>query len=405
MEKLAIRGGTPVRSKPFPKRILYGNEEIRLVTKAIKSQDLFYWSGTFVKQFEEEFPKLYGLKYGVASTSGTAAIHVAVGAVNPNPGDEIITAPITDLGSVTPILQQNAIPVFAEVDDSYNMDPADVERKITKRTKAIIAVHLFGNACNMTAMKLIAKKHNLILIEDCSQAHQVKYKGKFLGTIGDIGTFSLQGAKHMTTGDGGMTITRHKKFYERMKFFADKGYRRKGWGAARSYVFLAPCYRMNEQTAAIGLAQLKKVRKVIEKRIKLGTLLTKLLSKVEGIETAPVTPGSEHGYWLYPIRMTKWNVNKFAKALTAEGVPSSAGYIGKPIYVCAASLNEKMTYGDSHFPFDSPYTTREIEYNEDLCPYTQKVLESMVVFPFNECFTTSDIRDIAKAVKKVAENL
>ena len=157
-----------------------------------------------------------------------------------------------------------AIPVFADIDHTYNMDPEDVERKITPRTKAIIAVHLFGNPCNMDGMVKVAKRHNIPLIEDCSQCHMTEYKGKPVGTFGDFGCFSFQQSKHMTTGDGGMTVTYNKVHHDKMKLFVDKGYARKGWGA-RAYAFLAPNYRMNELTAAVGIAQLKKVRGVVEK--------------------------------------------------------------------------------------------------------------------------------------------
>ena len=214
-----------------------------------------------------------------------------------NPGDEVITAPITDLGTVIPILYQNAIPVFADIDDTYNMDPADVEQKISPRTRAIIVVHLFGNPCNMDAMVEIAKRHHIPLIEDCSQAHLTEYKGKYVGTIGDIGCFSFQQSKHMTTGDGGMTITANAGYYERMKLFADKGYARKGWGA-RAYLFHAPNYRMTELVGAVGLAQLRKVKAVVQKRHELGEYMSQLLSDVDGVTPAPVTEGAKHSYWL-----------------------------------------------------------------------------------------------------------
>ena len=404
MEKLAINGGGKVRERPFPERTPFGEEEVELVTQAIRSQNLFSWSGHFVSDFEREFAAFYGMKHAVASTSGTAAIHIAVGAVNPNPGDEIITAPITDLGSVVPILLQNAIPIFADVDETYNMDPEDVERKITPRTRAIIAVHLFGNACNMDALGAIAKKHNVILIEDASQSHATKYKGRYLGTVGDIGCFSLQQSKHMTTGDGGMTITSNEAYWDRMRFFADKGYLRKGYGS-RAYAFLAPCYRMNEETAAVGLPQLKRVRARVERRMELGSLLSELIKRIDGIRSAPVTEGSEHSYWLYPIHVEKWHAQQFAAALTAEGVPAGAGYIGRPIFACAECCAAKVTYGDSHFPFDSAYNDRKIAYDENLCPRAQRALDHFVNVAVNENFSDEDVRDIARAIGKVARLL
>jgi len=358
-----------------------------------------------VPEFEEKFAELYGVKYAASSTSGTAAIHVAVGTIDPNPGDEIITAPITDLGTVTPILQQNAIPIFAEVDpETYNMDPEDVERKITDRTRAILVVHLFGNPADMDAMVEIAARHNLPLIEDCCQAHVTEYKGKLLGTIGDIGCFSLQQSKHMTTGDGGMTITNNDAYYERMRFFVDKGFQRKGWGP-RAYLFLAPNYRMTELQAAVGLAQLEKVQGVAERRNRLGDLLTHQIQGIDGVYPASVTEGGRHTYWSYPFRVTMADVEVFAKALAAEGVGASAGYIGKPIFLCSEALTAKKTYGTSHCPFDCPHTDRQIEYTEGMCPITEEAMNHLVTVGINENYTEEDIRDMAGAIRKVAEGL
>lgn len=404
MSLLAIDGGTPVRTVPFPRRTPFDDREVELATQAIRSQNLFQWSGTMVKTLEEEFAALYGVRYAASSTSGTAAIHVAVGTIDPNPGDEIITAPITDLGSVTPILQQNAIPVFADIDETYNMDPEDTERKITDRTKAIVVVHLFGNPAKMDAFVALSKRYSIPLIEDCSQAHLTTYKGKLLGTIGHIGCFSLQQSKHMTTGDGGMTITDDEGYYERMRFFVDKGFQRRGWGP-RAYLFLAPNYRMNEITAAVGLAQVEKVQKVVERRNALGTHLTELIQGIEGVAPAPVTEGGMHSYWAYPLRITMTTAEAFARALTAEGVACGAGYIGKPIYLCAEALTAKKTYGTSHCPFDCGRTSRSFEYVEGLCPVTEDALSHMVTFSFNENYAMADMEDIARAIRKVAEGI
>jgi len=404
MEKLAIDGGTPVRIAPFPKRTPFDDREVERVTEAIRSQNLFVWGGTMVSAFEEAFAGLYGVKHAASSTSGTSAIHVGIGTVDPNPGDEIITAPITDLGTIVPILYQNAIPIFADIDETYNMDPEDVERKITDRTKAIVVVHLFGNPAKMDAFVEISKRYGIPLIEDCSQAHMTMYRGRLLGTIGDIGCFSLQQSKHMTTGDGGMTITADDAYYERMRYFVDKGFQRKGWGP-RAYLFLAPNYRMNELTAAVGLAQIEKVRDVVKRRNELGTRLTEMIQDVEGIRPAPVTEGGEHSYWAYPLWICSGDAEGFAKALTAEGVSCGAGYIGKPIYLCTEALTAKRTYGTSHCPFDCPHTDREIEYVEGMCPETENALNHMVTFSFNENYTEEDISDIARGIRKVAESV
>jgi len=403
MSKLAIEGGQPYRKEPFPARAPFGEEEIALVAEAIRSQNLFAPSGDKVKALEEAFAELYGTKYAIASASGTSAIHTAIAAINPNPGDEIITAPITDAGSIAPILFQGCIPVFADVDETYNMDPADVERKITDRTAAILLVHLFGNAARVDAIQEIARRHGIPLIEDCSQAHVIKYKGRYLGTWGDIGTFSFQQSKHMTTGDGGMTITNREDLAERMTRFRDKGWVRKP--GSRHYVLLGLNYRMTELQGAVGLAQIKKVRDVVERRMRLGHYLTEMISDIEGITPAPVTEGSEHGYWLYALRVDAWPVERFAAALSREGVGVGVGYTGEPIYLCMEPLTKRQTFGNTAYPLDGAYGGRVIEYTRGLCPRAEDVLDHMITIGIHEHYTEKDIEDVAGAIRKVAELL
>jgi dTDP-4-amino-4,6-dideoxygalactose transaminase len=405
MSKLAIEGGEPFRREPFPQRKPFGEEAIALATEAIRTQNLFGLGGPKTTAFEREFAALYGAKHAVASSSGTAAIHIAIGTLDPEPGDEIISAPITDGGGIVPVLYQNCIPVFADIDETYTMDPADVERKITRRTAAIVVVHLFGNACDMDAMLDIARRHGIPLVEDCSQAHATKYKGRWLGTLGDIAAYSLQQSKLLTTGDGGMTTTSRDDLAERMFLFRDKGWTRKpGWGP-RSYDFLAPNYRITELQSAVGLPQVKTVRAVVERRMALGTHLTGLISGIPGVGPAPVTPGSEHSYWTYPLRIEAWPVAAFAEALTREGVAAGAGYIGEPIFLCMEALAAKKTFGRSGHPLDGCHGGRKIEYTRGMCPRTEEALRHMVNIWFNENYSTKDIEDVAGAIRKVAELL
>ncbi len=391
------------QSKTHKGRVLYDACELKLLREALATQNLFGMDGYMVSTFEKEFAENYGVPYGVASTSGTAAIHTALGALDLNAGDEVITAPITDLGTIIPILCQNAIPVFADTDDTCQMDPEDIERKITSRTKAILVVHLFGNACDMDRIAAIAKHHQIPLIEDCSQAHLTEYKGKYVGTIGDIGCFSFQQSKHMTTGDGGMTITSNKDYYERMKLFVDKGYARKGWGT-RAYLFHAPNYRMNELTAAVGRAQLQKVKAVVEKRHKMGLEMTQLLKGIQTITPVPTTEGASHSYWLYPFKIEGVDLELFCKEMIKRGVYAMAGYTGKAIYLCTESLRAKKTYGDSQLPF-SWRKDKNFEYKEGLCPKAEKALETLVCVPWNESWGTVGVEKAARVIKESLEKV
>lgn len=385
-------------------RTPFNAEELKLIRHALISQNLCCIDGEMVSSFEKEFAYTYGVPYAVASTSGTAAIHVALGALNLNPGDEVITAPITDMGTIIPILYQNAIPVFADIDSTYNMDPAEVERRITARTRAIIVVHVFGNPCNMDAMAEIARRHSIPLIEDCAQAHLAEYKGRYVGTIGDFGCFSFQQSKQMTTGDGGMTITSSKASYDRMKLFADKGWARKGWGA-RAYLFHAPNYRMTELVGAVGLAQLKKVKWVIEKRREVGEYLSELLAGIEGVVPAPVTEGAKHSYWLYPLQVNGVDSDSFATGMIQEKVWVSPGYIGKPIYLCSESLAAKKTYGESQCPFTCSGATATYEYKEGLCPRAEAMLKQLICIPIDESWQRDDVERVAAIVSQCMQEL
>jgi len=382
----------------FRGRKLFGVDELKLLHQALLSQNLFGVGGKMVTKFEQEFARTYGVPYAVACSSGTAAIHTALGAINLNPGDEVITAPITDLGTVIPIINQGGIPVFADIDENYNMDPADVDEKITRRTKAIIVVHLFGNPCDMDAMVAVARKHNVALIEDCCQAHVTEYKGKPVGTIGDIGCFSFQQAKHMTTGDGGMTITNNKEYYEHMKLFVDKGFARKGWGP-RAYEFHGQNYRMNELTAAVGIAQLKKVKNVVGKRNELGQYLTKLISDIKGIRPCPVSDGAIHSYWMYPLYFEGADLERFASELKNERVQGAVGYTVKPIYLCAESLTAKKTYGDSQYPFSWKDVDNNYEYKEGLCPKAEEALKHLFCISLDECWTKEKVEQTAEGIR------
>ena len=405
MEKLAIHGGPKVRTTPFPRRKPFGEREETLLLQAVRSQNLFGKSGTFVTGLEKQFAAFYGTGFAQASTSGTAAIHTAIGVVNPNPGDEIITAPITDPGSVMPILFQNAVPVFADVDrKTLNMTPESIEANITDRTRAIILVHLFGRPCDIDEVVQIAEKHNLILIEDCCQTHATKYKGRYAGTFGHMGCFSFQQSKHMTTGDGGMIITNDEKTYIRLKLFSDKGWDYKYMGE-RDHAFLAPNYRMTELQGAVGVAQLEKLRSVVERRIVFGRLLNDSIADAPGLEIVPIPDDREVSWWNYTFHVTGHNPSEFCRAVSAEGVPMSPYYIRDPIYLRGNFLTEKNTYGTSGFPFNSPYVSRDYQYGPELVPDAVAGLRTVVVFGLHEHMGEEDIRDAARAINKVAHGL
>ena len=404
--RLAINGGEQSRTTPLPDGNKVGAEELRELTDVIESGQLFRWAGTKVVQFEKKFAELHGVKHAVASSSGTSSIHVALGMIDPAPGDEIITPPITDLGSILPIIYQNCIPIFADVlPDTYNLDPASVEANITEKTKAILAIHLFGNATDMNPILEIARKHNLVVIEDCSQAHLAEYQGELVGTFGNIGCFSLQQSKHMTTGAGGITITNDDEYGRRGLLFTDKG-QHQDWEWPRKYSIIGLNYHMTELQGAVACAQVRKVRDVVERRRRNGDLLTTLISDAPHIQPQRILPGGKGSYWLYGLTINSeapFSARQFVEALRAEGVPGSPSYIGKPIFLCSEAVETQRTFGGTSHPWDHPRARKGISYYEGLCPVTEDILNRMVTIPMREWYAESDVRDIATAICKIAE--
>ncbi len=407
MSQLAINGGSKTRSIPFPGSREIGKEELKELIDVIWSQKLNRVGGTKVEAFERSFAELYGVKNGIASTSGTSSIHVALGSINPDPGSEIVTTGISDMGTIIPILFQNCIPVFADIDPgTYAIDPNDLEKKITPRTKAVIAIHLFGLIGEMEKVREICDAHDIYLIEDACQAHMAERNGKLAGTFGHFGCFSLQQSKQITAGDGGLTITDDDKLASRARLFADKGWPREGGWGERGYLFLAMNYRMTELQGAVAFAQVSKVKDIIAKRRKLGAHLSELLLKAPGVNPPEIPEGCKHSFWLYPITIDEdvigVNPEEFAKAVGAEGIPASQGYIKQPLYMFPV-LRDKKTYGNSHCPFECPIYGQDIEYGEGLCPTTEEILRKIITLPIRECFSMEDVEDMAQGIIKVAE--
>jgi len=405
MSALAIEGGTPVRKRPLPGGKKVGKEELKELIDVIDSGVLYRRGGTKVEQFEKAFAELHGVSHAVASNAGTSSIHIGIAMLDPTPGDEVITGPVTDLGSILPIIFQNCIPIFADLDpETYNIDPESVEANITPKTKIIMPIHLFGNPSDMDAILDIGKRHGIPVIEDCSQAHLALYKEKLVGTMGVIGCFSLQQSKHITTGAGGVTITNNDEYGERGELFMDKG-QHHDWQWPRKYGILGLNYHMNELAGAVACAQVRKVQDVVARRRRNGELLTSLLDDVPHICPQKVLPDCHSSYWLYGITVNPdapFTVHQFAQAYRAEGLSASPSYIGKPIFLCSQAMADMQTFGNSSHPWDHPNARKGISYTEGICPNTEDLLDRMITMPMSEFYGEEDIRDMATALRKVA---
>lgn len=387
----------------------FGEEELALLKKAIDSGTLNCTKGTIVREFETQFAKWLGLPFCRTTTSGTAAVHAAVAAVDPEPGDEIITTPITDMGAITPILYQTGIPVFADVDPlTYNVTAATIEKKITRRTKAVIVTHLFGNACDMDPIIELCRKRKLILIEDAAQAFGATYKGKLVGTLGDIGCFSLQQTKQMTAGEGGMVVARDEALSRRMRLFIDKAW---GYGDPKpDHYFLAMNYRMTELTGAVALAQFAKLPAMLKQRIVMADALTGKIEGVKGVQAPVKTPGCNPVYWRYAIRVDgniiKGRADTLGAKLKERGIFCAPRYVVKLAFECEV-LRDKVTFGKSRFPYYGEHRKGdpEIVYSKEETPGAVEALAGVVVLPWNEKYTLEHVDFIAAAIRQAAQEL
>jgi len=371
-----------------------GAEEIEAVTRVLQSGMLSSVWGTEVRALEREMAEYYGVPHAVACSSGTAALHLAVAAVAPDPGDEIITSPISDFGTVAPILAQNAVPVFADVDPyTGNLDPAAVVATIGPRTRAILGVHLFGAAAELHE---VAQAHGIPLIEDCAQSWLTRYRdGRLAGTAGTIGCFSLQQWKHITCGDGGLVITADPALARRMRLFADKGWPRDG---ARRHESFGLNYRMTELAGAVARAQFAKLPGVLADRRRAARRLVAALADLPGIRLP--TDVDSHAWWLFPIVLDPPLSNRaVAEQLAAAGVPARAGYLEQPLH-CAPALTETPVYGTSRYPLTVPPADRPPRYGPGAFPVAERLLtETLLVIDWNERYTDDHVDDIARAVR------
>ncbi len=383
-----------------------GAEELANLAEVIESGTLTTTKGTFGNRLEKAFAEKVGVKHAYALTSGSAAIHVAIGAINPNPGDEVITTSITDMGALSPIVYQGAIPVFAEVDPvTLNVTAETIEEKISDRTKAIIVTHLFGNPCEMGAIMELARAKGIPVIEDAAQSFMASVDCDFVGSIGDIGCFSFQQGKHMTTGEGGIVTTNNEELARRMFLHINKAW---GYGDENAdHYFLALNYRMSELQAAVALAQLEKLDDCVQRRIDNANLLTELVGGIDGITTPQVADNARHVYWRYCLNIDDTKIKDggvgMAKILKEKNIFTAPRYIQKPSFMCQV-FQEKNTFGDSGFPFNLA-RPEAIDYRTEAYPLTVKALHDILVMPWNEMFTEDHVRYIAKHVRLAAEAL
>jgi dTDP-4-amino-4,6-dideoxygalactose transaminase len=388
---------------PLPRR--WGEAELARLTAMVGQASLFYWKGPQTEGLLTEFRKHYPLPYAFPCSSGSAAIHVAIAALRLQPGDEVIVPAITDMGSVIGILYQQGVPVFADLDPhTYNLDPADVRRRLTPRTRAIMAVHLAGNPADLAALGAIAREHKVVLTEDCAQAWGARWQGEPVGLRGDLACYSFNEYKHVSCGDGGIVATRDPQYGQGLSKWGDKYYDRVTGG--RDPEELAPNYRMSEPQAAVAAAQLTKLADITAGRVRAGELLQAGLAGVPGLQLPAVRAGDTHSYWFFMFRIEparfKVTRDQFAAELAAEGVACTPGYIPRPVYQYPVFQNHNFFGG--RWPVRELGLT-QMDYRAVRCPVAEAILQDGIKLTVNEAMTDAYVTKVASAVRQVAQRL
>ncbi len=370
-------------------------EEKNAVMKVLNSKMLTLLAGDVVKKFEKEFAEYIGVKHAIGVNSGTAALHIAIASLDIGPGDEVIVPPFTFIATASSILHNNAIPIFADIDNkSYTLDPESVKKKITEKTKAIIPVHLAGITADMGQLLDIAKENNLYIIEDACQSHGAKYNGKKVGSIGDFGAFSFYPSKNMTTGEGGMITTNNNKLARQCRLIRHHGepywyvYNRLGWN-----------YRMTEIQGAIGRVQLKKLDKYVKIRKENAFYLSKAIEDVEGIDPPYVPEYCEpaFNYWIGRIHpdIIGLDKNQFMAKF-----PSSKLLYHKPLY--ETKLFQKKNAYPRGCPWSCPFYGKDIDYTKIKLPIVEKVTKEIFALDIHPMISKKELEQNINIMKKLA---
>jgi dTDP-4-amino-4,6-dideoxygalactose transaminase len=419
MNKLALFDGPKTITKPFQRYNTIGTEEMKAVEGVVKtgvlSQYLGEWSpdfygGKMVQKFERAWEEYFKVKNAVTVNSNTSGLMAAVGAIGIEPGDEVIVSPWTMSASATAILVWNAIPVFADIEyETFNLDPVSIEENITPYTKAIMVTDIFGHAADLDSIMLLAKKHNLKVIEDSAQAPGAIYKGKYVGTIADIGVFSLNYHKHIHTGEGGVCVSNDPDLAKRMRLIRNHAEAVvEGKGITDLSNMIGFNFRMTEIESAIGIEQLKKLDSLLDDRIHTAERISSGINGLKGLRVPVVKPDCTHVYYGYPIVFNEEEVgvsrDQVVDALRAEGVPVAGSYCNLhmlPMY------QQKIAYGSKGFPWSAEFYKGNVSYKMGICPVAEELQKKsyMGIGVSTRKYTNEDVDLIIQSFHKVWNNL
>lgn len=382
----------------------FDDTELELVAQVLRSGTLTSTKGTMVARFEAAVASLLGVRHAVACASGSAAVHATLAAVDPRPGEEIVTTSITDMGALAPILYQGAIPVFADVDpDSGNITPGSVAAALSDKTRVVIVTHLFGNPVDVAGIRAVAEQAGVPVIEDAAQAYLAATPEGLVGSLGQLAAFSLQQGKHITCGEGGFVTTQDPELARLVRLFVNKSW---PYGEPNpDHRTLALNYRLTELAGAVALGQLGKLPAGVAARRAVAALLDKALAEVPGLRVTRAAEGYAHSYWRYVVHIDRDVVpggpEAVASALRPLGIPSAPRYIAKPAFRCGVFANQK-TYGDSRWPFVLARPDA-VDYAEERFPGTFAFLSSVLVLSLNERYTAEHAEFVADGLRAAVQ--
>lgn len=419
-QTLAIDGGTPIRTSfpPLGKGItLFGEEERQAVLDVLESRSLFRYYGPHllekVKAFEEASKELLGAPYAVATSSGTAAIRAALAALGVGCGDEVIIPSLTFIASVNAVVVQGAVPVFAEIDDTLGLDPAALDATITDRTAAILAVHLDNGACDMDPIMEVARRRGVPVIEDTAQSMGTTYKGRALGTIGDLGAFSLQLEKNVTSGEGGLVTANDERLYLRAARYQDQGGQfvtstgssRGEDGSEAIEPFVGENLRMTELAGAIAEVQVRRLPELLARQRAHQRRILAALPEIAGLTHRRLPdPDGDGGSSVNLFLPSRELARRFVKAMRAEKLPAGQLYNGDPVYL-TPSIVEKRTASNKGGPWHCAEHPTDVAYGPGLCPQSEDLAGRAVIVPVSAAFSEADADDVAAGITKVATAL
>ncbi len=412
--RLAIDGGTPVRATPLNAGYwgpeYYDEKELDEVSEVIETGRPFRWYGRGsepplkVATFEKEFAARMQTRFALAVTSGTAALQTAMAALGIGPGDEVILPAWTWHSCFNAIVYAGALPVFAEIDESFNLDPSDIEARITPQTKVIMAVHLQGNPADMDPILALARKHRLKVLEDCAQAVGASYKGRPLGSLGDIAIYSLQINKTITAGEGGAITTSDPLLFERAVRFHDCGgiraFHGQWLGRTQADPLIGVNFRMNELSGGVLLAQLRKLDRIVADVRRNAQRVYKGIAGLPNLHGRRLPdPEGELGAAVFVGFSSKARRDRYLDAMKAEGVPASPP-VGSVVLPLVPQVMRKTT-AHPNWPSFASERGKAMQYGPQTCPRTIDILDRFAGVPMDPKYETADTDAIIAAIRKV----